>query len=356
MTRQAVTLLSALAIAATIMPAPVVADDKPFAGVTLRIGTWGGPWRDSQENIIAPQFRALGGEIEFVTGSPQANMARLIAARGTTPPIDMIEILDANLPVMLEADLLMPIDLSAIPNLSYLADFQYDEMKVASWSTQEGICYNIDTYAELGIDPPTRYQDLADPRLNARVIIPDINSGGGLANFSAMAYAGGGDGNNVQPALDMIRSMGPVRFWTQGGDLVTTMQTGDTIAGVSHSGWCLRAYNAGLNVAFAHPIINDETVGVSKDGWLGIVKGTPNYDAAVWYINAFLDSVFQSDFAVVSGVVPVNSVSLAELANNEVFARLSELDPELIAKQLRIDYSTVDIGRWSDMWNRALTR
>lgn len=348
-------LLGATAVIAGLQADAAFAQQR-FDGVTLRIGTFGGPWRDSQANIIGKKFEELGGTIEFVLGSPQANMARLIAAQGATPPIDMIEILDANLPVMIEADLLMPIDLSKVPNTQYLAPFQYDEMKVASWATQEGICYNPGAYRELGIDPPTRYEDLADPRLNARVIIPDINSGGGLANFAAMAYAGGGDGNNVAPAIEMIKTFGPVGFWMQGADLVTGMQTGDILAGVSHTGWCIRAKNAGVDAAFVHPIINDDIVGVSKDGWLGIVKGTPNYDAGVWYVNEFIDSVFQSDFATVSGVVPVNSISLGQLSENPLLASMMELDPAKIATQLRIDYATVDIGKWSDAWNRGLTR
>lgn len=352
-------LTSSTLIATTLVAltaAPAVTAQERFDGVTLRIGTWGGAWRDSQANIIAKKFEELGGSIEYVTGSPPANIAKLIAARGTEPPIDMVEILDAVLPVAMEADLLMEIDLSKVPNTKYLAPFQYDSMKVASWSTQEGICYDIDGYEAIGLEPPTRYQDLADPALNARVIIPDITSGGGLSNFVGMAYAGGGDGDNIQPALDMIETFGPVTFWTQGSDLVTGMQTGDVVAGVSHAGWCLRAKYAGVNTAFVHPIITDDIKGVSKDGWLGVVKGTPNYDAAVWYVNEFIDEAFQSDFAVVSGVVPVNSQSLDKLSGIPEVAEMMELDPAEIAKELRVDYSTVDTGAWIDAWNRAIAR
>jgi putative spermidine/putrescine transport system substrate-binding protein len=351
------TTLTALAVAATTALTPAaMAQDKPFDGVTLRIGTWGGPWKESQERLIASKFADLGGTVEFVTGSPQANMSKLFAARGQTPPIDMIEMLDATLPIMVANDLLEPIDLESVSNKAALQDFQYDDTKVASWATQEGICYDVGAYAELGLEAPTTYGDLAAPELDARVIIPDINSGGGLANFSAMAIAAGGDTENVAPALEMIAGMGPIQFWSRGGQAVAGFETGDILASVTHAGWCVRAHRAGADVAFVHPTIDEDTVGVSKDGWLGIVKGTPNYEAAVWYVNEFLDPTFQSDFAVKSGVVPVNGNSLATVGEDPLLAEMFELDPETIGQQLRIDYSTVDIGEWTDQWSRSVTQ
>lgn len=347
-------ILTALAVAATTPAA--MAQEKLFDGVTLRIGTWGGPWRESQERLIAPKFVELGGTVEFVTGSPQANMSRLFAARGQIPPIDMIEMLDATLPVMVANDMLAPIDLDGVPNTAALQDFQYDGTKVASWATQEGICYDVGAYAELGLEPPVTFADLAAPELNARVIIPDINSGGGLSGLSAMAFATGGDTDNVGPALELIQSMGPILFWTQGGQAVAGFETGDILASVTHAGWCVRARRAGADVAFVHPVIDKDTVGVSKDGWLGIVKGTENYEAALWYVNEFLDVAFQADFAAESGVVPVNGESLAIVGEDPLLAEMFVLDPAMIGKQLRIDYSTVDIGNWTDQWTRTVTK
>lgn len=342
------------AVITAVFATSVQAQD--FTGVTLRIGTWGGPWKESQEELIAGKFAELGGTIEFVTGSPQANMSKLFAARGQETPIDMIEMLDATLPIMVANDLLEKIDLDKVPNKSSLLPFQYDETKVASWTTQEGICYGKGAYAELGLEPPKTYADLAAPELNARVIFPDINSGGGLANFAGVSYAAGGDGVNVTPGLEMIKGFGPIQFWSQGGQAVAGFETGDFIASVTHAGWCIRASRAGADVAFVHPVISEGMVGVAKDGWLGIVKGTPNYEAALWYVNAFIDPVFQSDFAIRSGVVPSNGDSLAKVAEDPLLAEMFELDPTVIAKQLRIDYSTVDIGAWTDAWSRAITQ
>ena len=50
-----------------------------FDGVTLKVATWGGSWKKNIETKIVPKFEAMGGKIEFVTGSPQSNLAKLIA-------------------------------------------------------------------------------------------------------------------------------------------------------------------------------------------------------------------------------------------------------------------------------------
>jgi len=64
---------------------------KPFEGVTLRVATFGGPWRDDLAKNLSPKIEALGGKVEFVIGSPQDNLAKLIAARGREAPFDVIE-------------------------------------------------------------------------------------------------------------------------------------------------------------------------------------------------------------------------------------------------------------------------
>ena len=102
-----------LTLAASVLATPAFAGQ--FDGVTLRVGTWGGSWKANMEELIVPKFEAEGGKIEFVTGSPQANFAKLVAARGNAP-FDLMEVLDAQVADMLELDYLQNLDLSKIPN------------------------------------------------------------------------------------------------------------------------------------------------------------------------------------------------------------------------------------------------
>lgn len=349
--------LASLLATALLLPAArdAAAQGKRFEGVTLRVATWGGPWRDSQANIISKKFEELGGKIEFVTGSPQANLAKVIAARGNLP-FDIMEILDAQVGDFIEGKLIEPVDLAKIPNKEFVQSFQYNKNMVGTWVTQEVICYNTAKYKELGLAPPKTYKDLADPKLGRKVSIPDINSGGGLSAVGAFAFAAGGDEKNVQPGLDLVKTIQPLKFWAAGGEVVTQFQTGDIIAAVAHAGWCHRALNAGAPVAAVHPEIKPGVKGVLKEGWFVILKGTKLKEAAHWYLNEFLDPNFQYDFAVVSGVVPISKPALARVGQVAGMGQMIFSTPEEIATMLRIDYTKADLSKWSDAWNRTVTK
>ena len=337
--------------------ATTLAADKPYEGVALKVGTWGGIWRDFQVQIIAPKMLEMGAKVDYVTGSPADNLAKLIAARGREPPFDVLDTFDAVVPSAIGAGMFQRIDVKAIPNTQFLETWQYGDMKIASWITEEAICYNKDKYAELGLPPPTTYRDLANPKLAGRVSIPDIASGGGPANFSAIAYAEGGDLSNVKPALDLITSIKGLKFWRQAEQAVTQFQTGDIYVAVIHAGWCAYMKKAGLPVAVVHPVINASTKGVLKQGWIGIVSGSKNGKAAEAYINQFLNEDFQFEFAKVNGLVAVNRKAQAKDAGQDpVLKEMLILDPAEMKKMLQVDYSKANISDWTEQWNRRIAK
>lgn len=326
-----------------------------FDGVNLRVATWGGSWKANIEEYIVPKFEAEGGTIEFVTGSPQANFARLVAARGQSV-FDVMEVLDAQVSNMHELEALAPIDTSQIPNVANIAEYQLTSDLIGSWHTQEVICYNVDKFAELGLPAPKTYSDLIEPELSGRVSFPDINSGGGLANLGAVTYAAGGDVNNIQPGLDIIKEMNVLKFWSRGGETLAQFQSGDIYAAVANAGWCLRTKKAGVNVTSVHPQVTPEIQGVAKVGWLGIMTDSKNVEAAHWYINQYLEEDFQLLFASKSGITPINKLAIARMDEDPIVAEMLELDPTKIAKQQRLDYSTFDVSKWTDQWNRQVSQ
>lgn len=349
--------IAGLAFAAALgLPGIAVAQMQDLKGVTLRVGTFGGPWRDDQQKIIVPKFEAMGAKVEFVIASPQDNLAKLVAARGRAAPFDVMEILDATLDQMIEGGMLEKLHLVQIPNRQHLESWQHNEWVVANWTTQEVICYHKDKYKELGLEAPKTYTDLANAKLAGRVMIPDITSGGGLANFAGITYAAGGDVKNVKPGLDLITSLKSLKFWKFGGDTTTAFGSGDIYASIAHAGWCLRSKNAGNNVTSVHPVINAQQTGVIKLGWMGIIKGTKSAAAANMYLNEFLDREFQVAFAKNSGVMPVNRLAIQDAGKDPVFAEMSKLDSASMGKMLRIDYKGVNVSDWYDQWNRSVAK
>ena len=113
-----------------------------------------------------------------------------------------------------------------------------------------------------------------------------------------------------------------------------------------------------MNVASTHPVIDADTKGVIKQGWMGIVKGIDSKaaKAAHAYINMFIDAKFQEEFAIKRGVVPENQMAIKDLSANPVLKKMMILEPGEIAGMLRIDYSEVNVSDWNDQWNRTVTK
>ena len=326
-----------------------------FAGATLRIGTFGGTNGETIRAAVGERFAATGATLEFVTGSPQDNMAKVIAARRREPPMDAFEILGAQVPQVNALNLLTELDYSEVPNAAVLDPAQRLPNMVAIWTTQEMIIVNGPKLAEQGIPMPARLQDLANPRLRGRVMIPDISSGGGLEAVGAFALAAGGNEANIDPGLLLIRSIQDLRLWKAGGELVTAFRSGDIWVGVAHAGWAVRTVYAGVPVTSV-PAPLGTHVGLIKEGFMGVVRGSRQPALTAFYINAYLDAATQNLMAVRTGTVPVHPAARAALSETAVLREQMMLDPVRVANMARIDFSKVDIATWNDRWNRVIAR
>ena len=348
-TRRALAALPLLALARR------AAAQGRFAGATVRIGTFGGTNGETIRQAVGERFAAAGATLEFVTGSPQDNMAKVVAARRREPPMDAFEILGAQVPQVNALGLLAELDYAAIPNAAALDPAQRLPNMVAIWTTQEMIVVNGPALAERGIPMPTRLQDLADPRLRGRVMIPDISSGGGLEAVGAFALAAGGNEANIEPGLQLIRSIPDLRLWKAGGEVVTAFRSGDVWVAVAHAGWAVRTVYAGVPVT-AVPANLGAHVGLVKEGFMGIVRGSRQPALAAFYIDAYLDAATQNLMAVRTGTVPVHPAARAALADTAVLRDQMILDPARVAAMARLDFGRVDVATWNDRWNRVIAR
>ncbi|MBM3572814.1 MAG: hypothetical protein FJX52_10745, partial [Alphaproteobacteria bacterium] len=108
-----------------------------FDGVTLRIGTFGGNWRDFVRDQVTVELEKRGAKIEWILGSPADNLAKLVAARGqANQPFDVFEVMDATRDDVVEGGFLAKINLNNIPNKAGLRPDQYNDTLVANWTSQ----------------------------------------------------------------------------------------------------------------------------------------------------------------------------------------------------------------------------
>lgn len=342
---------AALALAVGLSAGAAVAGQ--FDGVTVRIGTFGGKWRDIVADHVAKAFEAEGGKIEFVQGQPANNVAKLIAARGQEPPFDVLETMDNFLPQLAAGGFLDTIDMAKIPNIAKVDKAFYDDRKVMVWITQEGIVYNKAKFAEAGIPAPTRYADLANPKLKGKVSLPDISAGGAMPAIVGMAHEAGGGEADIGPGLELVKTIAPASFWSSSSNLQTQLAAGDVWAAAAQAGNVQRLKGqVDLDIAFP-PVAGKS--GVLKQGYLVKLKGAKNAAAAEWIINAYLSDDMQVATLTKGGQVPVSGPALAKLRENPDYGFM-RLTPDQLAGMYSIDFGKVNEAAYVQKWNRSITR
>jgi putative spermidine/putrescine transport system substrate-binding protein len=320
-----------------------------FDGVVVRIGTFGGKWRDVVEKTIGAAFAKEGGRLEFVLGQPADNLARLIAARGAPPPFDMLETMDNLLPALKAGKYLAPIDLANVPNTAKLDPKLFDPDKVMIWVTEEGVVYNRKIFAEKDIRAPATYRDLANPALKGHVSLPDINAGGAIPALVGMSIEAGGSESDITPGLALVKKIAPSDFWSSSSVLQTGLASGDIWAVAAQAGNVQRLRGQ-ADLAVVFPPIGGK-VGVLKQGYLVKIAGGSQPRAVEWIMNQFLAMPMQLATFRDAGQVPVSNDALealhAEPGNN--FLRLA---PAEIAGMYRIDFSKVNEAAYVRAWTR----
>ena len=345
--------VAAALLGVALLCAATGAQAGKFDGVTIKFATFGGKWRDIVEKHVAKPFEAEGGKIEFVTGQPANNMAKLISARGQEAPFDIMETMDNLMPQLVEGGFLEKLDLRKIPNVTTMNPKHYDASRVMVWITEEGIVYNTAKFKEQGIAPPAKYADLANPKLKGKVSVPDISAGGAIPAIVGFAYEAGGNETNIEPGLDLIAKIAPASYWSSSSNLQTQLQNGDIWAAAAQAGNVQRLKGeVPLGIAFM-PVGGKS--GVLKQGYLVKIKGTKHPEAVEWLINTFLALPMQVAVSTDGGQIPVTAPALAEIQRDASLGFM-RLKPQEIDGMYQVDYTKVDQTAYVQKWNRKLGR
>ncbi len=349
-------VLGGIAAAAGLgLAAPSAAQAPRFDGVTLRVATFGGGWDKAVHKYAGVKLEELGGKVEYVTAPPRDNLAKLIAAKGRPAPFDVVEMGDLTWVDTYEAGFLQKINLANVPNRRELLPTQSDDWKVASWTTQEGIVINTEKFAAAGIDKPERYKDLLNPKLAGKLCLIDISQAGAAQFLVGAAMDDGGSMTDIEPGLRFVKAANPYQFWKVGAQAVTLMNAGDIWASTMHAGFAVQMKRAGLPVAFVHPKIGANRRGLLKEGWLGVVKGTPSARAAEFFINEYVSYSAQLGLALERGVVPVNNIARAKLADDPVLKEMFLLTETEVANMASVDFNVFNLDDATQRWARMVS-
>lgn len=345
--------LAAFLCASLFVASAHAAGDERFDGVTIRVATWGGSWRDRIHELIGAELERRGAKVEYVVANALENFNKLIAARGQKPPFDVMEFQSDLWKPLVESGFLQPLADADIPNGAGLTPQQRDAVTISTWTLEEGIVYNADKFKEAGIAKPARYSDLFDPKLAGRVAWPDISYG--PYALIGLATEFGGSELNVGPALDRIKKANLPYYYRSSVELSTKFASGDVWAAPWHAGWAVRVKRTGLPLAMAFPAVKDRN-GVIASGMIGIVKGTKVKKAAEFWINRYLSPEVQEAFCKANGIAPVNARAMEAMRGDPLLTELMLLTQADIDKAYAVDWARIDLADIVDKWNRTTSK
>lgn len=322
-------------------------------GAAIRVASWGGSWRDSYDANIAQPISSQGVAVEFVLGNPDDNLARQVAAsRQGLIAFDIMEYTPAQMNLLDGSGLFWPLDYDLLPEATSVPDWARTPDAVRTQFTVDGIVYNAEKFAELGIDPPQRHEDLLDERLRGHVAFPDISNG---AHWAAVVGLAGGNESDLSPAVDLVNRMQPAYFFSGSTDLATRFGSGEIWAAPWQSGWALRLKRSGAPVAVAYPRIGEKRGAL----WLlsfGILDGTEAPEACHTFINQALTPEAQFAHCSAVGQIPINPAARARMAEDPELAEMMLLDEADVENAFQIDWSSLDQDAWRNRWNREVSR
>jgi putative spermidine/putrescine transport system substrate-binding protein len=346
-------VLQGLSAAVAAMALPSLARGQDLQGTVLRLGTWGGSWRDALDKMIGASLRTRGLTIEYVLGNASNNLAKLVAARGRALPLDSMELVPDVFPLLMQGKFVEKMNVERIPNAKAVPAFAKSEYAVGTTAHQGGVVYNTKRFEEAGVPPPQRLSDLANPKLAGRVAFPDVSHGAHYKAVAALAFEAGGDETTPEKAVPLIKKIKPALFYSSSPDLATRFGSGEIWAAPWYAGFAVRLKRTGLPVAFLHPMYGSKR-GAMEITSYSLLQGSKNAEGAGAFLDAYLSPEVQFEFSKFAGTVPMNLAARTRLMEDPETKDTLLLSDAELRNAFSVDYSRVDMARWRDTWARQV--
>src|SRR3954447_1833614 len=215
------------------LAASVLAWTSAADAADLTVGAFGGVWEQSLRRcIIDPFTKQTGKTVDVVLGAPTQWLNQIAASPGK-PPLDVVYLPSETAYEAISRGLVdrftkenVPNAFDLVPRLQEMSDgfgvpHNYGAM---------GIMYNAQTVK----DPPKTWKEFVDGTVAGkwRASMPNVNypSAGFTVSIWWFAKLFGGDVNNIQPGLDVVKKMeksGNLAFWTDPNAVLNGLKSGD---------------------------------------------------------------------------------------------------------------------------------
>lgn len=274
-----------------------------------------------------------------------------VKASPNNPPFDVLILDDGQNAVAIEEDLLQPFPMDQSPNSSDVNPGFLSDQGLAPIFYAQGIVLAYNT--ERIQTPPTSWEVMLDPNLNAQLGLVSLNSILGTSFMVELAKVRGGGEDNIEPAFEAVAEMLPRvnGVAANPGALLTLFQQGEVDIGPMWHNDVLTLAERGVPVAIA----NLESGIAAARYSLNIVKNpSAGLDRAVAYVDAMLSAAAQ---AKVTGApyfyIPSNNT--VELPPQLATMGIESVD-DFIAMARNLDWPTINPQRsaWIERFNETV--
>jgi putative spermidine/putrescine transport system substrate-binding protein len=325
------------------------------ADVTLRIASYGGAFDQVEKQAAAEPFtKRTGIKIEFIDASPTTHLAKMIAAKGHTPPYDLV-ILDGDIRGQAQAaGVLAKLDPVAVKNLSAI----YPQMRNAAGYGPSfmllsiGIAYNPEKFKAAGIPEPTSWADLWNPKLANHVSVPSLENVMGRNFLIAAARLAGGNDAPLSAGIAKLATLKAESYYVSSTELEPKFSSGDVWAApwINQRAWGMA--QRGASIRFILP----KEGGFADVGTIDMVANTPHPAEAQAFIDFQLSVQPQLQWATNFLAGPANPAATAQLKDRpDVLAKFPS-SPQQLDKLVTVDWDSFwpQYPALLDQWNRML--
>lgn len=306
---RAQTIMAAIAIAvigttnsATVASAQTEMD---FQGEELIAQTYGGTIATYFRDNFAREFNEkFNANVIIQEGLSVDTVAKLRTDNGV-PHVDTFMVTDTWAVVLAAENLVRPLDLAGVPNLTEIEPHARTEGdNYVRWSSGAlTIAYNTEHLSE--DDLPQTWADLADPAYKGKLTLPPPGNAQAVLLMARLAFLDGGSIEDIDKSIALLKEMTPnvLTFWTSHDQDFSLLNSAESWITVDSMDRTIDQFNKGAPVRSYFP--KEGSIFLSNT--VGIANGTEHEELAQAWINFLLEKEQQARIANYVGYLPVRT-------------------------------------------------
>jgi len=352
-TRRSIIVAGAALGALAVTGFPAV---RTRAAGPLKVGTYGGYFKDSFDEHIYPDFtKETGIEVESIAEpTGEAWLIQLqTAARGGIAPADVSMMAQVTRLKGENAELWAPLDEAKLPNMANLEPHFVGRYKDGKVSSIGAVSWYITLVTNTNVykEAPTSWKALWDPANADKLGLLALVSNSFLLEITAKTWLGGTNAldteEGILKAFEKLAEVKPnVRLWYRDeGQFQQALQSGEIPMGQYYHDV------TGLAAAKGEPVRSTfpEEGGVIDSGSWCVSKASKELENGQIFINYMCRPDIQAKLSRKVGTAPTVKRDLLDLTPEEFAAVASDIPPIIPRYDLYAEKSDWLSEKWTEM-------